>query len=259
MSDDRTTDPQHPDDTGSDSTSGGDTSSSPYAPQSDGVPGYDSPAAPATPPSEAAGSSASAPPYGSSTEGAATGGAAPYGTPAPDAPAYGTPAAPAHGTPAPLAYGTPAPDAPAYGTPAAPAYGTAYGTPAPEAPAYGAPAYGQPTTSTYGQPAYGTPNAGYGYGGGYTAPARTNVLAIISLVASLVGFVLILPVVGSIAGVIMGHISLKQIKDRGERGRGMALAGVIIGYVTLLFVILFVIGISILIASAGTSGSRYGA
>jgi uncharacterized membrane protein len=78
-------------------------------------------------------------------------------------------------------------------------------------------------------------------------------------VASLVGFVLILPVVGSIAGVIMGHISLKQIKDRGERGRGMALAGVIIGYVTLLFVILFVIGISILIASAGTSGARYGA
>ncbi|WP_295845704.1 DUF4190 domain-containing protein [uncultured Microbacterium sp.] len=233
MSDDRTTDPQHPDDTGSDSTSGGDTSSSPYAPQSDGVPGYDSPAAPATPPSEAAGSSASAPPYGSSTEGAATGAAAPYGTPAPDAPAYGTPAAPA--------------------------YGTAYGTPAPEAPAYGAPAYGQPTTSTFGQPAYGTPNAGYGYGGGYAAPARTNVLAIISLVASLVGFVLILPVVGSIAGVIMGHISLKQIKDRGERGRGMALAGVIVGYVTLLFVILFVIGISILIASAGTSGSRYGA
>jgi len=220
VSDDRTTDPQHPDKTGSDSTSGGDTSSSPYAPQSDGVPGDDSPATPAAPPYEAAGSSASAPPYGSSTEGAATGGAAPYGTPAPPA----------------------------------------YGTPAPEAPAYGAPAYGQPTTSTYGQPAYGAPNAGYGYGGGYSAPARTNVLAIISLVASLVGFVLILPVVGSIAGVIMGHISLKQIKDRGERGRGMALAGVIIGYVTLLFVILFVIGISILIASsAGTSGSRYGA
>ena len=237
MSDDRTTDPQHPDNTGSDSSSGGDNSSSPYAPQSDGVPGYDSPAAPATPPSEAAGSSASAPPYGSSTEGSATGGAAHYGTPAPDAPAYGTPAAPAYGTPAP----------------------PASGTPAPEAPAYGAPAYGQPTTSTYGQPAYGTPNAGYGYGGGYIAPARTNVLAIISLVASLVGFVLILPVVGSIAGVIMGHISLKQIKDRGERGRGMALAGVIIGYVTLLFVILFVIGISILIASAGTSGARYGA
>ena len=40
----------------------------------------------------------------------------------------------------------------------------------------------------------------------------------------------------------------------------MALAGVIVGYVTLLFVILFIIGISILIAgSAGSSGSRYGA
>ena len=230
MSDDRTTDPQHPENTGPDSTPGGDTSSSPYAPQSDGVSEHASPATPAAPPYEAAGSSASAPPYGSSTEAAATGGAAPYGTPAPDAPAYGTPAPPA------------------------------YGTPAPEAPAYGAPVYGQSAPSTYGQPAYSAPNTGYGYGGGYTAPARTNVLAIISLVASLVGFVLILPVVGSIAGVIMGHISLKQIKDRGERGRGMALAGVIIGYITLLFVILFVIGISILIAnSAATSGSRYGA
>lgn len=216
MSDDRTTDPQHPDHTGSDGTHGGDQPSSPYAPQHDttsastDAAGDHSPAAPA------------------------------YGTPAPDAPAYGTPA----------------PEAPAYGTPAPEA--AAYGAPAPGAPAYGAPAYGQPTTSTYGQPAYGTPNAAYGYGGAYGAPARTNVLAIISLVASLIGFVLILPVVGSLAGVITGHISLKQIKERGERGRGMALAGVIIGYVTLAFVILFVIGISILIAtSAGTSGSRY--
>ncbi|MDQ1113541.1 putative membrane protein [Microbacterium testaceum] len=224
MSDDRTTDPQHPEHIGSENANGGDQPSSPYAPQSD---------TPPAPPYEAAGTPASAAPSGAPADTAT-----PYGTPTPEAPA-------SH---------TPAPEAPAYGAPA-PEAGAAYG-----APAYGAPAYGQPTTSTYGQPAYGAPNAAYGYGGGYAAPARTNVLAIVSLVASLVGFVLILPVVGSIAGVIMGHISLKQIKERGERGRGMALAGVIIGYVTLLFVILFIIGISILIAgSAGSSGSRYGA
>ncbi|WJS92277.1 DUF4190 domain-containing protein [Microbacterium testaceum] len=238
MSDDRTTDPQHPEHIGSDNTHGSEQPSSPYAPQTE--------TSPATP-YEAAGLSASAAPSdGPSADGSPAYGAAPYEATAPEAPAYGTPAPPA--------YGASAPDAPAYATPA-PDAGAAYG-----APAYGAPAYNQPPTSTYGQPAYGTPNAAYGYGGAYAAPARTNVLAIVSLVASLVGFVLILPVVGSIAGVIMGHISLKQIKERGERGRGMALAGVIVGYVTLLFVILFIIGISILIAgSAGSSGSRYGA
>ncbi|WP_150956199.1 DUF4190 domain-containing protein [Microbacterium testaceum] len=218
MSDDRTTDPQHPDHAGAGDTHGTDQPASPYAPKGETTP---------TPPYESV----------EPTEAPA------YGTPTP--PAYGasTPEAPAYGTPTPPAYGASAPEAPAYG-----------------APAYGAPAYGQSTTSTYGQPAYGTPNAAYGYGGAYAAQARTNVLAIISLVASLVGFVMILPVVGSIAGVIMGHISLKQIKERGERGRGMALAGVIVGYVTLAFVILFVIGISILIATAAnSSGTRYGA
>jgi uncharacterized protein DUF4190 len=31
-------------------------------------------------------------------------------------------------------------------------------------------------------------------------------------------------------GAILGHVSMKQIKERGEAGRGMALAGVITGW-----------------------------
>jgi hypothetical protein len=76
-----------------------------------------------------------------------------------------------------------------------------------------APAYGE-TAPAYGQP---------------TGP-KTNTLAIISLVASIAGIV-ILPIIASIGGVICGHISLGQIKQTGEQGRGMAVAGLIIGYV----------------------------
>jgi len=51
-----------------------------------------------------------------------------------------------------------------------------------------------------------------------------NTLAIIAFIASF--FI-------SIAGIIMGHIALGQVKKTGERGRGFALAGTIIGYVSL--------------------------
>jgi hypothetical protein len=59
------------------------------------------------------------------------------------------------------------------------------------------------------------------------APAsqKYNVLAIISLVTSIIGV--------SLAGIICGHIALSQIKRTGESGRGMAIAGTVIGYVGL--------------------------
>ena len=70
----------------------------------------------------------------------------------------------------------------------------------------------------------------------YAAPVaagKTNTLAIVSLVTSLVGI--------GLAGVITGHISLGQIKRTGESGRGLALAGTIIGYVGIVAVIIFTI------------------
>ncbi|SIS11501.1 DUF4190 domain-containing protein [Williamsia sterculiae] len=54
-----------------------------------------------------------------------------------------------------------------------------------------------------------------------TAPGKTNDLAVAALICGLV----ISPV-----GIILGHISLSQIKKRNESGRGLALAGLIIGY-----------------------------
>ena len=81
--------------------------------------------------------------------------------------------------------------------------------------------------------------------------AKTNVLAIVSLVTSILGFGLI--------GVITGHIGLNQIKQTGEEGRGLAIAGLIIGYVSIFFVLLwlFAFGGLVLfgIANGGTSVS----
>jgi hypothetical protein len=51
-----------------------------------------------------------------------------------------------------------------------------------------------------------------------------NALAIVSLVLAIMGF-------GPV-GAIIGHIARKQIRERGGRGDGLALAGVIVGWIT---------------------------
>lgn len=52
--------------------------------------------------------------------------------------------------------------------------------------------------------------------------AKTNTLVIVSLV-----FAFLAPLVGA----ILGHVALSQITRRGEQGRGLALAGIIVGWV----------------------------
>lgn len=131
--------------------------------------------------------------------------------------------------------------------PPSPSAGGAYPPPAsPAAPQ--PPAYGAPTPPPYGSaPAYGSPPA-YGAGsygaapayGGYGTAPKTNTLAIVSLIASIVGLVLV-PFIGSVVGVITGHMSLSQIKQSGEGGRGMALAGTIVGWVGVGFSVLALI------------------
>lgn len=61
--------------------------------------------------------------------------------------------------------------------------------------------------------------------------AKTNVLAIVSLVTSLFGL--------SLVGIITGHIALSQIKKTGEEGRRPAFAGLAIGYVSIFIVLMW--------------------
>ena len=75
--------------------------------------------------------------------------------------------------------------------------------------------------------------------GYYPVPRQpTNGLAGGSLVCSMVG--LLMPLL-LIPGVIMGHIARDQIRARNERGDGMALAGLVIGYLGAAFWALIIV------------------
>jgi len=80
-------------------------------------------------------------------------------------------------------------------------------------------------------------------------PAETSPLAVTSFMFGLLGTSLLF-FLGSIAAVVLGHIALKQIDESRGRlaGRGLALSGLVLGYVVL--VAATVIGIVVLLVSA---------
>ncbi|MCA0378690.1 MAG: DUF4190 domain-containing protein [Actinobacteria bacterium] len=123
---------------------------------------------------------------------------------------------------------------------------------APEVPA--APAYPAPAAPAY--PATATYPAAPGYVAA-PAPATTNTMAIVAMISSIVGWFAF----GSlcVVGVILGHISLKQIKQTGEGGRGMALTGLIMGYIGIAGWIIGLILFFIFLGIAGVSLAAAGA
>jgi hypothetical protein len=64
---------------------------------------------------------------------------------------------------------------------------------------------------------------------------RTNNMAIWSLVSS----ILTVGGLGSLAGIWLGFAARRRISETGERGKGLALAGIIVGVVTLVFAIAY--------------------
>jgi len=79
--------------------------------------------------------------------------------------------------------------------------------------------------------------------------AGVNGLAIASMVLGILWVYWL----GSILAVIFGHIAIRQCERRQESGRGMAIAGLVLGYVGLgTLAVLFLI---LLVAAAGSNGS----
>lgn len=68
-------------------------------------------------------------------------------------------------------------------------------------------------------PQYSAPQGQYGAPQGQSA--KWNVLSIITLVSSVLGF--------SIISIVLGIISLNQIKKTGEQGKVLAIVGIVIG------------------------------
>lgn len=86
----------------------------------------------------------------------------------------------------------------------------------------------------YPPPGYGHP----GYPGGYgmSPPNTTNGLAIGSLVASVLSLFLCgIGLLPALVGIGLGIPALNQIKQSGQSGQGLAIAGIIVGVLSLLF------------------------
>ncbi|MEV8533869.1 septum formation family protein [Streptomyces sp. NPDC051211] len=102
-----------------------------------------------------------------------------------------------------------------------------------------------PQPGPYGQPGQaghpGLPGQAAPYGGPqgwYPPPQKTNALAVVAFVMSIVCAVPFIP-------LVLGLIALSQIRKGGEKGKGLAIAAVVIHGVTIAFyAILVILGLS---------------
>ncbi|MCM0616229.1 DUF4190 domain-containing protein [Paenarthrobacter sp. TYUT067] len=121
--------------------------------------------------------------------------------------------------------------------------------------------YGQPPSpyqqqafnqQPYGQQPYGQPQSPYGQPAYYAMQAEPKGLSIASMccgIAVYVGFgFFILP---QIAAVILGHLALK----REPAGKGMAIAGLVMGYLGVALTL--ILGIIFFVAIGASSSGRY--
>ena len=97
-------------------------------------------------------------------------------------------------------------------------------------------------------PAYGQPPS---TGSGYQSGQKTNGLAIAALVLGIAGLVFYACGVASILALVFGYMSRRQIDESGgtQGGRGMAIAGIIMGWIGVALVVIFWVVIIILAAT----------
>lgn len=62
-----------------------------------------------------------------------------------------------------------------------------------------------------------------------------NTLAVVSLASALTS-------IGAVMAIVTGHISLAQLKRSEESGKPLAVAGLVLGYLTVAFWIIFLVG-----------------
>lgn len=95
------------------------------------------------------------------------------------------------------------------------------------------------------------------YGPSAPAVAPTNGMATASMVLGLIGFFAC--GVTSVLAVIFGHVAQSQIKRTGEGGSGMAVTGLILGYIVtagwVLFWIFYIGLWAAIVGSSSTTGT----
>jgi len=91
---------------------------------------------------------------------------------------------------------------------------------------------------------YGYPAAPYGH-----TQVPMDGFAIAALACGVAGLVFLAPVIGSILGIVFGIIALNRVRQTGQRGHGLAVAGIVTGAIGLLFGLTALFGLLGLAAS----------
>ncbi|MFC9971890.1 DUF4190 domain-containing protein [Spirillospora sp. NPDC127200] len=114
----------------------------------------------------------------------------------------------------------------------------------------------QPPYDPYGQQPYGqqpAPVQHHYYGAAPMMAPPTNSMATAALICGIAGFFC---GIAAPLAIIFGHMAQSQIKRTGEGGSGMAVAGLILGYIVTVFtVIILVIYFGLLAALIGGSST----
>lgn len=109
------------------------------------------------------------------------------------------------------------------------------------------------------QPGWPPPPPPYGHAGpygpvgaGWPQPAgrRTNPLAIAALCCAIGQFIACL--FAGIAAIVLGSISLQQIRQSGEEGRGLAMTGLVLGIVGTIMAVVLILVVLAAFHSAST-------
>lgn len=114
--------------------------------------------------------------------------------------------------------------------------------PPPSGPQWNPQSPGTPSSGTSDQPGYGQPDYGQQPGQyGQQPYGQTAPLAIVSLVLGLVGLPCCAFFVPGIAAIVTGFIARKQVDESQGRqqGAGMALAGMILGAVSVVIAVVY--------------------
>lgn len=72
---------------------------------------------------------------------------------------------------------------------------------------------------------------------------QNSTLAVVSLIFGLLGWTF-LPLIGSLVAIVTGHMARSEIRAQPDRyeGDGLALVGLVLGYVSIVIAVLLVLG-----------------
>lgn len=111
----------------------------------------------------------------------------------------------------------------------------------------------QPPSEGWAQPSqYGAPPPSPGAGGSSPYGGQTDGMAIASLICGIASFVACGAITG-IAAIILGTMSRRKIDQSGGAigGRGMATAGLVLGWISVVLTVIVVVILIIVAASGG--------